>query len=314
MVRLSERIQQKNSSTINKDLVFQFGHSADGVIGIPGITNDGGIIETSYFYGSAKPKNICVISSQIGCPSRCSFCELGNEAFVRNLTPQEMYDQAILMLKTAAHYGIPIDSVQHKITIANTGEPLFNKELASALEKLSELEVSFKISTVFPAAHSCYEVFQHIALFASTYKEPVQLQISLISTSEEYRQKTAGIPVASFQQIREAAEHWKHLNPQGRKMNLSLILSKEVPCNANDVSHIFPPELFRFRFRPYVPTYNGSKHGLLPVDKALLEAVKKDFESYGYEIGDWAIPTPTEQKFGLASNIIRKKYLEMTQH
>ena len=268
---------------------------------------NGGIIETSYFYGNSKPKNIIVISSQIGCPAQCTFCELGNERFVRNLSPEEMYEQVILILQQADRYSIDINAVKHKVTIANSGEPLFNKQLVEGLEKIALFGFSFKISTIFPSG--THPNFSNIAAFASAYQEPVQIQVSLISTSEEYQKKTLGIKAASFYEIRQAA-YWEEKNPTGRKINLSLILTEDTPCDVNEVHQIFPPEVFRFRFRNYVPTQNGELHRLCTITQQRFEQIKKQFHDNGYEVGDWATPTQIEQRFGLAANVIRKRYLE----
>ncbi len=309
---LSELIKNHEPSTITADWVQQFGDEHDGVIEFPGLTYDGGVIEVGYFYGDAKPKNIIDISSQVGCPSRCSFCELGAEKFSRNLSPDEMYDQVVLMLKEAQRW-VDIDAIKHKVVFAKTGEPLLNRYIVDGIEKIAELGVSFKVSTIFP--HGMTRRFYEIAHFASGYSEPVQMQVSLISTSEAYRREAAGIKLASFPEIREAAEYWRDRKPEGhadwRKVNLSLILTDDVPVDVNDVCDTFPPELFRFRFRNYVETEHGTDQGLVTITRERFESIKSQFEDKGYEVGDWATPTPTEQRFGLASNVTRRRYLRM---
>ncbi len=212
---LTDTIRNCKPTTVTKDAVMQFGDHHDGTIQIPGLVTNG-VIEISYFYGDNKPKNIIVISSQVGCPAKCSFCELGNEKFTRNLTSLELYDQVLLMLQQADQYQIDIDAAKHKVTIANTGEPLFNRDLVHGLERIAEdLEPSFKISTIVPSGGT--KNFYDLALFASTYQQPVQVQISLISTSETYRSKAAGIKVASFNEIKQAADFWREKNPRGEK-------------------------------------------------------------------------------------------------
>jgi len=293
--------------SVRFDSVEHFGDEHDGVISCAGVV-EGGVIETSYFYGDLKPKNIVVISTQVGCAMRCNFCELGPERFVRSLIPHEMYNQVALMLMEAQAHGIDVDSKAHKVTLANSGEPLLNKNLVQGLEMIAELPVSFKVSTVFP--HGVAKQFIDLAMFTSWYRYPVQPQVSLISTSETYRQEAIGIRVAPFKEIREASDFWRLLNPKGRKVNLSLILSENVPCDVNEVIDIFPPELFRFRFRNYVPTENGTSNGVYPISQERFEAITKQFRDRGYEITSWATPTATEQKYGIAPNVIRKRYLK----
>ena len=237
-----EDIHNYSLADIRTDFVAQFGNKSDGTIQIPAITKDEGVIEASYFYGDSKPKNIAVISSQISCPAACSFCELGDERFKRNLTAEEMYEQVIMLLQTAARHGFDIEAIGHKVTVANTGEPLFNPNLREGLERIAALNFSIKVSTIFPAGAKVRKNFEELAQFASAYDQPVQMQTSLISTSEEYRREAGGIKLASYSEIRDAAEYWRNRNPEGRKFNLSLILSEDTPCDVDEVSGTFPPE------------------------------------------------------------------------
>jgi len=294
--------------TIHHDAVLFFGDRDDGVIGLPGLTHDGHVIEISYFFGLTRPKNIIVISSQVGCPLGCSFCEL--DGFVRNLTARELHDQARLMIGEAFRYGFDPTGTPHKVTVADSGEPLLNPFLVSGLESLRDLPVSFKVSTVLPAARAAWRNLERLADFAAGYERPVQLQISLISTSEERRLRSCRGRIAGFDRVREAGELWRSRNPRGRQVNLSLIVTDDMPCEAARVVRIFPPELFRFRFREYVPTRHGAAAGHVAVSPERLRRIKRDFASRGYQVGDWASPSPVERRFGLAANTIRRMYLE----
>ena len=201
---LTEKIKDIEVGKIKKDLVFHFGDMHDGAIELAGMV-DQGLIEIGYFYGDSKPKNILVVSSQAGCPSKCSFCALGNEPYVRNLSPEEIYEQVVLMLRQAAQYRIEIDAAAHKVNYSKSGDALFNPRFAEGLEQLAGFGFSHKVSTVFPYGRNAMNVFCQISDFAATYSHPVQFQISLISTLESYREQAAGVRVANFKDIRKAA-------------------------------------------------------------------------------------------------------------
>lgn len=311
MKKLSEIVWGHSLKHISQDYVAKFGDSHDGIIEFPALTSDGGIVEVGYFYGDIKPKNIINISSQIGCPSRCKFCEVGNEKFTRSLTADEIYEQAILMLQIASGFGVDIDAIKHKASIAKTGEPLLNPQIAEGIRKLSELFCSFKMSTIFPDNNLARRNYQELAEFSGRYADSFQMQISLISTSEEYRQKYSSVKLMTFNDLVKSSEMWRKLNPQGRKTNLSLILAEQIPCSAEAVLGTFPPELFRFRFRPYIPNQYGAGNGLTPLSSDRLMQIKRDFEINGYEVDEGATPTPNEVKFGLVANVTRKRYLDM---
>ncbi len=74
---------------------------------------DGKLIETVCIK-RRDGATVCV-STQVGCPVGCIFCESGRNGFVRNLTPSEIVQQVIL-----------IPGRVTRIVFMGMGEPLFN--------------------------------------------------------------------------------------------------------------------------------------------------------------------------------------------
>jgi len=295
---------------VRSDYLVIFGDLSDGAIELIGSVK-GGLIEVGYFYGDTKPKNIVVTSSQVGCPIGCKFCELGDLPFIRNLTTQEMKEQVMLMLRQAGEAGHDLTR-QHKISWAKSGEPLMNPNFISALENLVDSGFSHKVSSVFPAGRIISERFRAIADFASAYTAPVQIQISLISLNEAYRTRMTRVRLAPFEEIRKAAEYWRAKNPNGRKINLSLMATSDNPLREQSLVH-FPPELFRFRVRDYAQTVNGASNRLEAQENSQTSILVKTLQEKGYEADNWGKLTPMEQKYGLASNVTLRRYLGMIQ-
>jgi 23S rRNA (adenine2503-C2)-methyltransferase len=102
-------------------------------------TDDNYTIESVYYRGDT----LCV-SSEIGCPVKCTFCASGMKGLVRNLSFQEIINQYLLVKKE----GYKITN----IAFAGIGEPLLNFEaVKKAFEFFKEegLRVSF-YTTGFP--------------------------------------------------------------------------------------------------------------------------------------------------------------------
>ena len=74
------------------------------------------------------------ISSQIGCPLDCVFCETGRMGFRRNLTQDEIVDQVLALQRE-----LPPDSVRPNLVFMGMGEPLMNFDaLVGALRWLGD--------------------------------------------------------------------------------------------------------------------------------------------------------------------------------
>lgn len=288
-----------------------YGDPSDRVIEMICRTADGGMIEVGFYAGDDKPKSIIKISSQIGCPAKCSFCELGEEAFLRNLTPEELAIQFRIMHEATGKLGLLREGKPLKVNVAGTGEPLLNDALVEGMRLIaSQQQVSFKVSTVFPGNMKARRNFERLADFASEYDCPVQLQVSLISTDETFRRSAAGIRLTEITEISKVAKLWRAGAPVRSQINMSLILTDDVPVDVNAVAEHLPPEYFRFRFRHYVPTQNGIRHQLLAVTPEKIATIHEDFRRRGYYVGVEATPTATEWEFGLASNVTRRRVLD----
>jgi 23S rRNA (adenine2503-C2)-methyltransferase len=82
------------------------------------------------------------ISSQVGCPLRCTFCATGNMGFKRNLHASEIADQAFILEQEALNrYGRGLTN----IVFMGMGEPLLN--LDNVFESIGILtEKSYRFS------------------------------------------------------------------------------------------------------------------------------------------------------------------------
>ncbi|MCB0335201.1 MAG: radical SAM protein, partial [Bdellovibrionales bacterium] len=253
------------------------------------------------------PKPIIKISSQIGCPAHCKFCDLGDAPFRRNLLPHELLQQFQYMYELSSELGIRIGNKQHKVNVAGSGEPLLNKHLVDGLKLIAEYEPSFKVCTVAPKSKATIENFKRLAEFGGSYAHPIQIQISLISTSQLHREQSVGMPLLVLDQISALGKLWRAANPVRSQINLSLILAADTPVDVAEIVKLLPPEHYRFRFRPYIPTNHGRQNALRQISNDQMEEVKAAFRAEGYYVGEEATPTATEQTFELASNVSRKR-------
>ena len=111
--------------------------------------DDGTVKWASELFDGAKVETVLIraperatvcISTQVGCPVRCAFCESGRLGFVRNLKSVEIIDQVII---ASRELGQRIDN----IVVMGTGEPMFNLDnLIPALNYLCDMENGLGIS------------------------------------------------------------------------------------------------------------------------------------------------------------------------
>ena len=107
--------------------------SKDGTIKNAVKLHDGAFVE-SVLIPTEKRITACV-SSQVGCSLDCTFCATASLKRMRNLGPDEIYDQVVVIHNQGKEYfGRPLTN----IVFMGMGEPLLNyNNVLAAIEKIS---------------------------------------------------------------------------------------------------------------------------------------------------------------------------------
>jgi len=95
--------------------------------------HDGQTIEAVLMH--YRRRHTVCISTQVGCPIRCSFCATGQSGFERNLTPGEIVEQVLHFARQLQERGQHLTNV----VIMGMGEPLLNYDATwQAIETLTD--------------------------------------------------------------------------------------------------------------------------------------------------------------------------------
>lgn len=154
--------------------------SSDGTIKFQLALHDGRRVETVYIPDGDR-HTFC-LSTQVGCPLKCTFCFSGTIRFERNLEPGEILGQFLL-----ARSALPEPPARSNIVFMGMGEPLLNAEAVLASLEILTDDDAFAVSprriTVSTAG-----LVDELARFAE--KAPtVGLAISLHATTNEDRDR-----------------------------------------------------------------------------------------------------------------------------
>jgi 23S rRNA (adenine2503-C2)-methyltransferase len=108
--------------------------SKDGTLKNAVRLHDGLIVE-SVLIPTATRSTACV-SSQVGCSLDCTFCATARLKRMRNLNPDEIYDQVMAMdQQSRMYFNRPLSN----IVFMGMGEPLMNyKNVVAAIDKITD--------------------------------------------------------------------------------------------------------------------------------------------------------------------------------
>lgn len=135
-ISLSTRELLKSHFIINHIRVDLMQHSEDGTIKNAVKLYDEKIVE-SVLIPTSKRITACV-SSQVGCSLDCNFCATARLKRMRNLNPDEIYDQVVAIKEEAeTYFQRPLTN----IVFMGMGEPLLNyANVISAIDKITSPE------------------------------------------------------------------------------------------------------------------------------------------------------------------------------
>ena len=248
--------------------------SKDGTIKNAVKLHDGAFVE-SVLIPTEKRITACV-SSQVGCSLDCTFCATASLKRMRNLGPDEIYDQVVVIHNQGKEYfGRPLTN----IVFMGMGEPLLNyNNVLAAIEKITDpkgLGLSPRRITL-----STIGVPKLIKRMADDGVK-FNLAISLHSAIEEKRAKLMPLAhkSATLVDLRESLQYW--YAKTGRGVTFEYVIWKDLNDTEQDVKALA-------KFCGAIPTkvniiqYNPIDNG--PYTQASQEAVnmyKETLESKG---------------------------------
>ena len=224
--------------------------SDDGTVKSLFRTADGLPLEAVLMRYRDGRRSVC-LSSQSGCPLTCTFCATGRMKFGRNLSADEILDQALHFRRVE-----PIDHV----VFMGMGEPTMNLDaVLGACERLPDLGVTHRrtaISTVgwVPGIDRLAECEMPVGLALSLHAPNDGLRSRLMPVNDRYplaevlaaceryracRRRKVFVEYVMLDGVNDLAEHARQLaellDPRGYKVNL-------IPYNPTGAYDGSPPE------------------------------------------------------------------------
>ncbi len=176
-----------------------------------------------------EDRTTACVSSQVGCSLDCHFCATSKLKRMRNLNPDEIYDQVVTINNQSLKY---FNKSLSNIVFMGMGEPLMNyKNLIKSLEKISSdrgLNISQKRIVI-----STSGIPKMIKKLADENLK-VNLALSLHSAIEETRNKimpfSKNFPLID---IKESLLYW--YSKTKRKITFEYIIWKDVNDKIEDI-------------------------------------------------------------------------------
>ena len=201
-ISLKTRQMLKDHFVINHIKVDQMQRSADGTIKNAVRLHDDLVVESVLI--PTPTRTTACISSQVGCSLDCKFCATARLKRMRNLNPDEIYDQVVAIDNESRLYH---DRPLSNIVFMGMGEPLMNyNNVLKAIDKITSPEgLGMSPKRIVVSTSGVPKMIKKMADDGVKFK----LAVSLHSAIDEVR--TSIMPFnATFplEQLREALQYW----------------------------------------------------------------------------------------------------------
>jgi 23S rRNA (adenine2503-C2)-methyltransferase len=233
--------------------------SDDGTVKTLFHTADGRPLEAVLMRYRDGRRSVC-LSSQSGCPLTCTFCATGQMKFGRNLSADEILDQALHFRR--------LEAIDH-VVFMGMGEPTMNVDnVLAACELLPDLGVTHRrtaISTVgwVPGIDRLAECELPVSLALSLHAPNDGLRSQLMPVNERY-------PIAS---VLAACERYRAA--RRRKVFVEYVMLdgvNDLAEHARELAELLDPRGYKVNLIPYNPTgaYAGSSPERIERFRAIL--------------------------------------------
>lgn len=204
MTNLSKEVRSllEETFSINHIAIDQQQRSTDGTIKNAVKLHDNLVVE-SVLIPTASRTTACV-SSQVGCSLDCTFCATAQLKRMRNLNPDEIYDQVVAIdRQSQLYFHRPLSN----IVFMGMGEPLMNyKNVLAAIEKITSADaLGMSPNRITLSTSGIPKMIQKLA----DEQVKFQLAVSLHSARQQVREQI--MPFAEnfpLESLLEALQYW----------------------------------------------------------------------------------------------------------
>ena len=231
---------------INHIEVDSLQKSGDGTIKNAVKLHDGFVVESVLI--PTKSRTTACVSSQVGCSLDCKFCATSRLKRMRNLNPDEIFDQVVAIHKESLLYH---DKPLSNIVYMGMGEPLMNyKNVLESIKMItSEEGLGMSPKRITLSTSGVPKMIKKLA----DDEVKFNLAVSLHSAIQETREQI--MPFAksfTLPDLRESLEYWyaktkrrityeyivwKGINDSEKDVDALVEYCKSVPCKINLIEY-----------------------------------------------------------------------------
>jgi 23S rRNA (adenine2503-C2)-methyltransferase len=236
----------QDNFVINHIEVDSIQRSSDGTVKNAVRLHDGLIVESVLI--PTESRTTACVSSQVGCSLDCSFCATARLKKMRNLNPDEIYDQVAAINKESLLY------FNHKlsnIVFMGMGEPLMNyNNVLKAIDKITSPEgLGMSPKRITVSTSGIPKMIKKLADDDVKFN----LAVSLHSAIEEVRSKIMPFSTAfSLNDLKESLKYWydktnsrvsyeyvvwNGINDNKEAIQALVKFCKHVPCKVNLIEY-----------------------------------------------------------------------------
>lgn len=223
-------------------------------------------------------EDIISITTQVGCRTQCAlFCNV--KKFIRDITVKEFkYQIESVIEKEKLNY-------KHiKVSMVKEGEPFDNVYINDFIKIVNSMGIPYlKISTSVPI--ECKDTIRQAFFMAKDLDIEIQLQISLSSTNDIYRNNYVARPLMTLQEIsdlgKEIYDQTINKNKKYNYITLSLTIYEESEFNISEIQRIFDKKIFCIRLRDATKSEERGKN-FSRITENTFQLYKKQIEEAGF--------------------------------
>ena len=249
-------------------------------------------------------KWVATISTQHGCPMKCSFCDCPKYGFYGNVSTKDLVYEIETILKEFSPKYPYTD--RFNVHFARMGEPTFNQNVLEFTEKilrpLTNKYITAKtihpvVSTMLPRANKNLENFilEWCRIKNEVYNGEAGLQFSINSTDNDQRNAGFNNKSLSLEEIAEIAKKLpKHV---GRKYTLNFAVTKDTILDAKRLDSLFDKNNWIVKITPIHETNSAVENGYDVGDTYTDYNVYRKFEQPLLDLGwDVIVFVPSKEE------------------